>query len=147
MPARWVSKTYAPVLAEGKTSTGRIRVRVGGDRPFSGAGPPAAALLYPPDRRAEQPSRHLDGHAGLLQADASSGPEAWMREQRARLPRHTGVARAMDHMLRRRPAFARFVDDGRICPSNNAAERSVTPQSGCWAPGMADIHRLGPTLA
>jgi transposase len=29
----------------------------------------------------------------------------------------------MDYMLKRWPAFIRFLDDGRICLSNNAAER------------------------
>ena len=29
----------------------------------------------------------------------------------------------VDYMLKRWPAFTRFLDDGRICLSNNAAER------------------------
>ena len=28
-------------------------------------------------------------------------------------------------MLKRRPAFTRFLDDGRICLTNNAAERAL----------------------
>jgi len=48
--------------------------------------------------------------------------EAWMRQERARLSRHNDVAQAMDYMLKRWAAFARFLDDGRICLSNNAAE-------------------------
>ncbi len=35
---------------------------------------------------------------------------------------HAEVAKAMDYMLKRWPAFARFLDDGRICLSNNKAE-------------------------
>ena len=35
------------------------------------------------------------------------------------------VAKAMDYMLKRWIAFTRFLDDGRICLSNNAAERGV----------------------
>jgi len=31
----------------------------------------------------------------------------------------------MDHMLKRIDAFTRFLDDGRICLSNNAAERAL----------------------
>ena len=31
----------------------------------------------------------------------------------------------MDYMLKRWAAFARFLDDGRICLSNNAAERAL----------------------
>ncbi|TDH57888.1 IS66 family transposase [Dankookia rubra] len=51
--------------------------------------------------------------------------EAWMREQRARLSRTHDLARAMDYMLKRWPAFTRFLDDGRVCLSNNAAERAL----------------------
>ena len=50
--------------------------------------------------------------------------EAWMREERRKLSRHSDVAGAMDYMLKRWDAFARFLDDGRICLSNNAAERA-----------------------
>ena len=48
-----------------------------------------------------------------------------MRTERARLSRHAEVAKAMDYMLKRWAAFARFLDDGRICLSNNAAERAL----------------------
>jgi hypothetical protein len=51
--------------------------------------------------------------------------EAWMRAQRAKLSRGNEVAKAMDYMLKRWSAFTRFLDDGRICLSNNAAERGV----------------------
>jgi transposase len=51
--------------------------------------------------------------------------EAWMRAQRAKLSRHNPVAGAMDYMLKRWAAFTRFLDDGRICLSNNAAERAL----------------------
>jgi len=51
--------------------------------------------------------------------------EAWMRAERTRLSRHAEVAKAMDYMLKRWPAFTRFLDDGRICLSNNAAERAL----------------------
>ena len=43
----------------------------------------------------------------------------------ARLSRHAEVAKAMDYMLKRWPAFTRFLDDGRICITNNAAERAL----------------------
>ena len=46
-----------------------------------------------------------------------------MREQRAKLSRGNDVAKAMDYMLKRWTVFTRFLDDGRICLSNNAAER------------------------
>jgi transposase len=51
--------------------------------------------------------------------------EAWMRTERARLSRHNEVAKAMDYMLKRWVAFVRFLDDGRVCLSNNAAERAL----------------------
>jgi hypothetical protein len=51
--------------------------------------------------------------------------EAWMREERARLSRHAPVAKAMDYMLKRWPGFTRFLQDGRVCLTNNAAERAL----------------------
>jgi transposase len=51
--------------------------------------------------------------------------ETWMRTERARLSRHADTAKAMDYMLKRWPAFTRFLDDGRICLTNNAAERAL----------------------
>jgi transposase len=49
----------------------------------------------------------------------------WMREQRAKLSRHNDLAKAMDYILKRWDAFTRFLDDGRVCLSNNAAERAL----------------------
>jgi transposase len=51
--------------------------------------------------------------------------EAWMRAERQRLSRHAPVAKAMDYMLKRWPGFTRFLEDGRICLTNNAAERAL----------------------
>ncbi|CAA6603878.1 conserved hypothetical protein [Rhodospirillaceae bacterium LM-1] len=51
--------------------------------------------------------------------------ESWMRQERAKLSRHADVANAMDYMLKRWDAFARFLNDGRICLTNNAAERAL----------------------
>ena len=45
--------------------------------------------------------------------------------ERARLSRHAPVAKAMDYMLTRWEGFARFTTDGRICLTNNAAERAI----------------------
>jgi transposase len=203
--------TPVPVLAKGRTTTGRVWVYVRDDHPFGGADPPAAVFFYSPDRKAEHPCRHLEGYAGILQADAYSGfnelyqpgreagpvqhaacwahgrrkffvladvargnrgqavvaplaveavrridaifdaerplnglaaderlatrrreiacqvadLEAWMRGERARLSRHADVAKAMDYMLSRWAAFTRFLDDGRVCLTNNAAERAL----------------------
>jgi hypothetical protein len=49
----------------------------------------------------------------------------WMRAERARLSRHAETAKAIDYMLKRWAAFTRFLDDGRICLTNNAAERAL----------------------
>ena len=38
---------------------------------------------------------------------------------------HDFRPKAMDYMLKRWTAFTRFLDDGRICLSNNAAERAL----------------------
>jgi transposase len=208
--------TTVPVLAKGKTDTGRCWVYVRDDRPFKGPAPPAAVFYYSRDRRGEHPQRHMARWAGILQADAyggyealfdakrSPGPihqapcwahgrrklfeladiaeaarrkargktaivspialeavkridilfdiereingrtaperrttrqelsaprvaelESWMREQRAKLSRHDPVAKALDYMLTRWSAFTGFLDDGRICLTNNAAERTL----------------------
>jgi hypothetical protein len=51
--------------------------------------------------------------------------EDWLRSERVRFSRHAPIAKAMDYMLKRWSSFARFLDDGRICISNNAAERAL----------------------
>ena len=195
--------TTVPVLARGKTITGRLWTYVRDDLPFGGPAPPAAMFRYSRDRTAEHPIRHLVGYAGILQADAYAGynglyapgrkpgpiseaacwahgrrklfklaeidraplaAEAvrridavfdaertinglpaeqrltirqaqiaplvselgtWMREQRGRMSRHAEVGKAMDYMLTRWDAFTRFLTDGRICLTNNAAERAL----------------------
>ena len=195
--------TTVPVLARGKTTTGRLWTYVRDDRPFAGPAPPAAVFHYSPDRRGEHPQRHLAGYAGILQADAYAGfgelyhlarqpgpvteagcwahgrrklfdlaqlaraplaaeavrridaifdtertinglpagqrlaarrdqvaplvteLETWMRAARAKMSRHADVGRAMDYMLKRWDIFSRFLDDGRICLTNNAAERTL----------------------
>ncbi len=209
--------TTVPVLAKGKTDTGRCWVYVRDDRPFGGPAPPAAMFYYSRDRGGEHPQKHLASYAGLFQADAyggyakvylpdrKPGPileaacwvharrpffimadlaenarrkarskttapisplaleavqridalfeiersinghtaeqrrairqelsaplvadlEGWMREQRAKLSRGNDLAKAMDYMLKRWPAFTRFLDDGRVCLSNNSAERAL----------------------
>jgi Transposase IS66 family len=48
-----------------------------------------------------------------------------MRAERARLSRHAEVAKAFDYMLTRWPTFTVFLRDGRICLTNNAAERAM----------------------
>jgi len=195
--------TTVPVLAKGKTATGRLWTYVRDDRPFGGPAPPAAIFHYSRDRTAQHPNRHLDGWQGILQADAYAGfndlyapirkpgpiteaacwahgrrgffklaevakaplaietvrridaifdiertinglppeqrlavrrqsvvplvteLEIWMRAARAKMSRHADVAKVMDYMLKRWNRFSRFLEDGRICLSNNAAERAL----------------------
>jgi transposase len=195
--------TTVPVLARGKTITGRLWVYVRDDLPFGGRAPPGAIFHYSPDRGGKHPCHHLKGYVGILQADAYAGfndlyhegrkpgpiieaacwahgrrklfvladlskaplaieavrridaifdvereinglgaaqrhsirqvrvvplvasLEQWMRGERGRLSRHADVAKAMDYMLKRWEAFTRFLGDGRICLTNNAAERGL----------------------
>ena len=60
-------------------------------------------------------------HSAPLVADL----EAWMRSHRAKLSSNNKVAEAMDYMLKRWASFARFLEDGRVCLTNNAAERAL----------------------
>jgi transposase len=205
--------TTVPVLAKGKTRTGRLWTYVRDDRPFGGAAPPAAVYYYSPDRSGAHPERHLASYNGILQADAYSGFNAlyeanrkpgpitavgcwaharrylfeladvtsnardngskvispiafaavqkfdaifalereivgqspdqrlavrrrdvaplvnelieWMKRERAKLSGHNPVAKAMSYTLKRVDVFTRFLHDGRICLSNNAAERAL----------------------
>jgi hypothetical protein len=51
--------------------------------------------------------------------------QIYMREQRAKLSRGHDLARAIDYIMKRWAAFTLFLDDGRVCLSNNAAERAL----------------------
>ena len=51
--------------------------------------------------------------------------ERWMRASREKLSAKSEMAKAFDYMLRRWASFTRFLDDGRVCLSNNAAERAL----------------------
>jgi transposase len=195
--------TPVPVLAKGKTRTGRLWTYVRDDRPFAGCDPPAAAFFYSADRGGSHAERHLAGWAGLMQADAYAGfgrlyeagrkpgpvveaacwaharrklfelaqlskapiaieavrridalfaiereingnPIAtrrsirqertkpliddlrtWLHEQRTKLSAKNELAKAIDYSLKRWPALTRFLDEGRLCLSNNAAERAL----------------------
>src|SRR6266849_6582533 len=65
--------TTVPVLAKGKTRTGRLWTYVRDDRPFAGPDPPAAGFFYSRDRGGEHPEQHLASYVGLMQADAYAG--------------------------------------------------------------------------
>ena len=51
--------------------------------------------------------------------------ESWLREQRSRMSRSASVAEPIDYMLKRWNRFTRFIEDGSICLTNNAAERAL----------------------
>jgi transposase len=51
--------------------------------------------------------------------------ETWLRAQRSKLSSKSETAKAIDYSLKRWPALTRFLDDGRLCMSNNAAEREL----------------------
>ena len=77
--------------------------------------------------------RDINGHDAELRRttrQALSAPlvtelHGWLSAHRTRLARGNDVARAIDYLLKRWTAFIRFLDDGRICISNNAAERAL----------------------
>src|SRR5262249_51177910 len=54
-----------------------------------------------------------------------SALQAWLREQRAKVSKHSETGKAIDYSLKRWTALTRFLDDGRLCMSNNAAEREL----------------------
>ena len=51
--------------------------------------------------------------------------KAWLRDERSRMSRSASVVQPIDYMLKRWDRFARFIDDGRVCLTNNAAERAL----------------------
>ena len=65
--------------------------------------------------------RHASGDRGSTRGEL----EQWLRSQRVALARHNPVASAIDYMLKDWAAFTRFLDDGRVCLTNNAAERAL----------------------
>jgi transposase len=79
--------------------------------------------------------RDLNGLAAAGRLDARqrlSAPlvenlESWLRGERALLSKHAKVAKAIDYLLSpdHWPGFTRFLEDGRICLTNNCAERSL----------------------
>lgn len=51
--------------------------------------------------------------------------ETWMRQQRTLLSSRNDTAKAINYLFNRWAAFTRFLDDGRVCLSNNTAERAL----------------------
>ena len=75
----------------------------------------------------------LDADARLAARQKLSRPlvdnlHDWLLAERAKLSRHNKVAKAINYMFEkdgRWQAFTAFLDDGRICLTNNAAERAL----------------------
>ena len=51
--------------------------------------------------------------------------ETWLREQRGRVSKNSDTGKAINYSVKRWAALTRFLDDGRLCMSNNAAEREL----------------------
>ncbi|ARU18108.1 IS66 family transposase [Croceicoccus marinus] len=60
-----------------------------------------------------------------LSAPLMSELHTWLTAQVAKLSRGHDLTKACLYMLKRWDAFTRFLDDGRICLTNNAAERAL----------------------
>jgi len=60
-----------------------------------------------------------------LSAPLMTELHAWLTAQCAVLSRNHDLAKAINYMLRRWDAFTRFLADGRVCITNNAAERAL----------------------
>lgn len=67
--------TPVPVLSpgRGRTKTARLWVYARDDRAWADPSPPAVWYQYSENRKGENPRRHLEGFAGILQADAYAG--------------------------------------------------------------------------
>lgn len=71
-------------------------------------------------------ARH-DARQGLVRPLIESLHD-WLLAERARMSKHNPVTKAINYMFEedgRWEAFTRFLDDGRICLTNNAAERAL----------------------
>ena len=64
-------------------------------------------------------------HRQTVVAPLVADLHAWMLETRGRLSRHNDLAKALDYALKRWEAFTGFLNDGRVCLTNNAAERAL----------------------
>ena len=66
--------------------------------------------------------------------------EAWLREQRRKLSSKSDTAKAIDYSLKRWAALTRFLDDGRLCMSNNAGHQPPSSATPCRRPRSAMIR-------
>lgn len=70
---------------------------------------------------AEERRDHRQEHSKPLVDDL----KVWLGEQRGKLSRSSQVIKPVDYMLKCFDRFSAFLDDGRICLTNNAAERAL----------------------
>jgi transposase len=56
---------------------------------------------------------------------SAEGRLAGRRPDAPSAPASRAIAKAIDYLIKRWAAFTRFLDDGRVCLSNNAAERAL----------------------
>jgi len=71
--------------------------------------------------------------------------KAWLSEERSRLSRSASVAKPIDYMLKRWDRFECFLNDGRICLTNNAAERALRGFALEGSPGSSPVLSAEPT--
>jgi transposase len=97
-----------------------------------GKAPIAAEAVRRIDRlfAVERDIAGLSAEARLTARQERSAPiladlEPWLRQQQERLSRKSEVGKAIAYTTRRWEALTRFMADGRICLSNNAAERAL----------------------
>ncbi len=74
--------------------------------------------------RAVEPGQRLAVRQALS-APLMAELHAWLTAQLAKLSRHHDLAKAINYMLRRWHGFSLFLTDGRVCLTNNAAERAL----------------------
>ncbi len=74
----------------------------------------------------QDPAARLEARQ-RLSAPLVENLEHWLRGERAKLSKHAKVAKAIDYLLSpaHRSGFTRFLEDGQVCLTNNAAERAL----------------------
>jgi transposase len=117
--------TKIPILAKGKTDTGRIWTYVRDDWPFGGQGPPAALFYASRDRRGEHPARHLQSFTGILQADAYSGLNALFGHGRLLLGARPESVLRTGRYRQKRAAWTVGNGDLADCAGSGPSDRSA----------------------
>lgn len=119
------------------------------DRPWGGSDPPAVAYVYAPDRKAERPSEHLKGFAGVLQVDGYAGYAALGRSGPVQLAFcWSHVRRAFYEIAASRPAatealvrIAQLYAIEQEIRGRAPDERRAVRQE-CSAPAVASLRQF-----